>query len=113
MAQSRTENRFNPLDFETDVAIGLGLPLVHPSAGQNNPPVTGSLEGGDSIVGTEVEVLPIGPVLSHHKPRNLVVALVVLATDQIAIVVYTTESGIFSRCRDPSLWIDSSDLGVE
>ena len=52
MAQQRTENRFNPLDFETDVAIGLGLPLVHPTAGQSNPPVTGSLEGGDANVGT-------------------------------------------------------------
>lgn len=52
MAQQRTENRFNPLDFETDVAIGLGLPLVHPTAGQNNPPATGSLEGGDANVGT-------------------------------------------------------------
>ena len=52
MAQARTENRFNPLDFEIDVAIGLGLPLVHPTAGQNNPPATGSLEGGDANVGT-------------------------------------------------------------
>ena len=52
MAQSRTENRFNPLDFEADVAIGLGLPMVHPTAGQFTSPVTGSFEEGDAEVGT-------------------------------------------------------------
>ena len=52
MAQPRTENRFNPLDFEPDVAIGLGLPLVHPNSGNFTSPVTASFEGGDSEVGT-------------------------------------------------------------
>ena len=52
MAQNRTENRFNPLDFEPDVAIGLGLPLVHPNSGDFTSPVTASFEGGDSEVGT-------------------------------------------------------------
>ena len=52
MSQNRTENRFNPLDFEPDVAIGLGLPLVHPNSGDFVSPVTASFEGGDSEVGT-------------------------------------------------------------
>ena len=52
MSQNRTENRFNPLDFEPDVAIGLGLPLVHPNSGDFTSPVTASFEGGDSEVGT-------------------------------------------------------------
>jgi phage baseplate assembly protein W len=51
MAQPRSENRFNPLDFEADVAIGLGLPLVHPNAGKFNSPASSSLDGGDSEVG--------------------------------------------------------------
>jgi len=51
MAQSRSENRFNPLDFDTDVAIGLGLPLVHPNAGKFNSPAPTSLDASDSEVG--------------------------------------------------------------
>tara|TARA_R110002153_G_scaffold64821_9_gene173767 strand:+ start:893 stop:1390 length:498 start_codon:yes stop_codon:yes gene_type:complete len=51
MSQPRDENRFNPLDFDSDVAIGIGLPLVHPNAGTFTSPVTSSLDGGDSEIG--------------------------------------------------------------
>jgi len=52
MSQTIKETRFNPLDFEADVAIGLGLPLVHPNAGKFTSPVSASFDQGDSEVGT-------------------------------------------------------------
>jgi len=48
----REELRYNPLDLEPDVAIGIGLPLVNADAGKYKTPQSGSLEQGAEDVGS-------------------------------------------------------------
>jgi phage baseplate assembly protein W len=48
---TRAEQRYNPLDFEPDVAIGIGLPLVNGEGGKYPTPKSGSLENADQDIG--------------------------------------------------------------
>ena len=49
---ARQEQRYNPLDFEPDVAIGIGLPLVNGEDGKYPTPKSDSIETGDQDVGS-------------------------------------------------------------
>tara|TARA_R110002012_G_scaffold186759_3_gene353503 strand:+ start:256 stop:747 length:492 start_codon:yes stop_codon:yes gene_type:complete len=48
----RQEQRYNPLDFEPDVAIGIGLPMTPALGGKYPTPQSGSLETADLEIGT-------------------------------------------------------------
>tara|TARA_R110002050_G_scaffold86076_2_gene183284 strand:+ start:501 stop:1007 length:507 start_codon:yes stop_codon:yes gene_type:complete len=52
---ARTEQRYNPLDFEPDVAIGLGLPLVNSKAGKYPTPLL-SYQGSSSLENADQEI---------------------------------------------------------
>ena len=48
---ARQEQRYNPLDFEPDVAIGIGLPLVNGTDGKYPTPLAASIENASQEVG--------------------------------------------------------------
>ena len=48
----RPEHRYNPLDFEPDVAIGIGLPLTNATAGKYPTPSAASIENASQDVGS-------------------------------------------------------------
>ena len=48
---NRPEHRYNPLDFEPDVAIGIGLPMTPADGGKYPSPQSGSLETADQEIG--------------------------------------------------------------
>ena len=54
---ARQEQRYNPLDFEPDVAIGIGLPMTPPDGGKYPTPVSeyqgsSSMETSDQDIGS-------------------------------------------------------------
>ena len=54
---ARQERRYNPLDFEPDVAIGIGLPLVNGTGGKYPTPIltyqgSSSMENSDQEIGS-------------------------------------------------------------
>ena len=49
---NRTEQKYNPLDFEPDVAIGIGLPLVNGEGGKYLTPQAASLATADQEIGS-------------------------------------------------------------
>ncbi|MGB1967836.1 MAG: hypothetical protein ACPHOJ_05885 [Litorivicinaceae bacterium] len=67
----------------------------------------------DAIDGAVVQVFPCGTIRARHQPGDLIIALVILPTYQVTIVVHAGERGVFPWCRDPTLRVDGSDLGVE
>ena len=55
---ARQEQRYNPLDFEPDVAIGIGLPMTPPDGGKYQTPLlayqgSSSLENADQELGSD------------------------------------------------------------
>ena len=50
------EQRFNPLDLEPDVAIGIGLPLANPTAGDKDTPIAASIETAEMDVAPSKKV---------------------------------------------------------
>jgi len=49
---ARTAVRYNPLDLDPDVAIGIGLPLVNGKDGKYPTPQNASLENADQEIGS-------------------------------------------------------------
>ena len=54
----RQEQKYNPLDFEPDVAIGIGLPMTPATAGKYPTPLltyqgSSSMENSDQEIGSE------------------------------------------------------------
>tara|TARA_R110002012_G_scaffold7141_1_gene33671 strand:+ start:1125 stop:1616 length:492 start_codon:yes stop_codon:yes gene_type:complete len=49
---NRPEHRYNPLDFEPDVAIGIGLPMTTANGGKYPSPQSASLETADQEIGS-------------------------------------------------------------
>ena len=49
---ARQERRYNPLDFEPDVAIGIGLPLVNGTGGKYPTPSAASIENASQEIGS-------------------------------------------------------------
>jgi phage baseplate assembly protein W len=50
---ARQEQRYNPLDFEPDVAIGIGLPMTPADGGKYPTPKSDSLETAEQEIGSE------------------------------------------------------------
>ena len=97
---------------------GLSLHIVHVTAAKDNNlvsicdawvPVTSLY----AFHGVELEILPLGLVLTRHQPGNFVVALMILATNQIAIIVHCTNSRIFTRRRRPPFAVYELYFSVE
>jgi len=52
---TRTEHRYNPLDFEPDVAIGIGLPMTTAEGGKYPTPLL-SYQGSSSLENADQEI---------------------------------------------------------
>ena len=52
---ARQEQRYSPLDFEPDVAIGIGLPLVNASGGKYPTPLL-TYQGSSSMATSDQEI---------------------------------------------------------
>lgn len=80
----------------------LSLHIVHVTAAKDDNlvsicdacvPVT-SLH---AFYGVELDILPLGPVLTRREPGNFTVALMILAANQIAIIVHCTNCRVLTR----------------
>lgn len=96
----------------------LPLHTVHEATAEDDDLVTEDharvpVSANHAVDGVVFEVLPVGLVLARHQSGDLIVALVVLTSDQIAIIVHAAKCGVLARCWDPALDIQRSNLSKE
>ena len=97
---------------------GLSLHTVHETTSENDDLLAEDYAGvavssDDAVIGAVVYLLPVGFVGAGGESGDLVVAFVVLATDEVAIVIDAFECGVFSRCWDPPLRINHNYLRIK
>ena len=61
----------------------------------------------------EVEILPDWPVGARCQFGNFIITLMILSTNQVAIIIYAAESWVLTRCWSPSFVINNCYLSIE
>jgi len=67
----------------------------------------------NAFYGLEFKILPIGPIGTRRQHGNFIVTLMILSTNQVAIIVNGANGRVLTRCRRPTFTTDSLYLRIE